>query len=348
LQTTAVTPADDDEEYRKLQLAAFSFLTELSRVKEHRTNFFSMQDLLDASAALLAKSEPLSLQHASVKFLCALAPYAADTASEHFPASKFSLVFSSRISLEGSKSKKIKRSGFVTNKKVSTRKIDPDQLDINENYVCALAVSGLKCLYHGITSEDQLSVAKLLSSQFARLVDIASFSAKNKYRSDRGPHEHSGVLAYNIMEILVTLTRSPACREEVLSDRLVSAMLRLIILSDLIEGRKDDINDDELYWNATLTQCLQCVSSLTCSQGSETSLGRTWLEVISDAETTAGEVKSKKRDSRQFPSMQRANSGIEDGSSSTTTFRGALILIMEKRSCAINVTAARSILRQTC
>ena len=236
-----------------------------------------MQDLLESSSKLVSRSEPIELQYAAIRFLSALAPYATSSSTELFPVAKLASVFSSRISLEGSKSKKIKRSGFVTTTKAPSRKqISSDQFDVNENYIAALAVTGLKCLLHSLPNDEQIEIVKLLSAQLIRLIDAVSFSAKNKYRSDRGPHEQSGMLAYNTMELLLSLTQSTSCRDVLLDVSLLSAILRLIILSDLIEGRKDDVDDDELYWDASITECLQYISSVSSSRDSETSLGNSW------------------------------------------------------------------------
>jgi len=346
------TPSiQDDRGQRKLQLAAFSFLTELVRVERHRSNFFGMQDLLESSSALVSRSEPINLQYAAIKFLCALAPYATGSSTELFPVAKLAAVFSSRISLEGSKSKKIKRSGFVTTTKAPSRKqISADQLDVNENSIAALAVTGLKCLLHCLPNEEQIEIAKLLSAQLVRLINAVSFSAKNKYRSDRGPHEQSGMLAYNSVELLLALTHSRPCRVALFDESLLSAILGLIILSDLVEGRKDDVDDDELYWDATITECLQYISSVSSSSDSETSLGKSWKDLLSEAEITACEVRNKKTgvgSGRAFSMMSRPNGGVDgDTNSFATTFRGALIRIMEKRSNSLNVVAARSILKQ--
>lgn len=345
------TPSiQDDRGQRKLQLAAFSFLAELVRVEKHRSSFFSMQDLLESSSKLVSRSEPTELQYSAIKFLSALAPYATSSSTELFPVAKLASVFSSRISLEGSKSKKIKRSGFVTTMKASRRQISSDQLDVSENYIVALAVSGLKCLLHSLPNEEQIEIAKLLSSQLIRLIDAASFSAKNKFRSDRGPHEQSGMLAYNTMELLLALNQSPSCRDAVLDESLLSVILRLIVLSDLIEGRKDDVDDDELYWDATVTECLQYISLVSTSRDSEISLGKSWSDLLSEVETAAGEVRNKKTGAgsgRAFSIMSRSNSGVDgDLNSTPTTFRGALIRIMEKRSNSLSVVAARSILKQ--
>jgi hypothetical protein len=345
------TPSiQDDRGQRKLQLAAFSFLAELVRVEKHRSSFFSMQDLLESSSKLVSRSEPTELQYSAIKFLSALAPYATSSSTELFPVAKLASVFSLRISLEGSKSKKIKRSGFVTTMKASRRQISSDQLDVSENYIVALAVSGLKCLLHSLPNEEQIEIAKLLSSQLIRLIDAASFSAKNKFRSDRGPHEQSGMLAYNTMELLLALNQSPSCRDAVLDESLLSVILRLIVLSDLIEGRKDDVDDDELYWDATVTECLQYISLVSTSRDSEISLGKSWSDLLSEVETAAGEVRHKKTGAgsgRTFSMMSRSNSGVDgDMNSTPTTFRGALIRIMEKRSNSLSVVAARSILKQ--
>lgn len=346
------TPSiQDDRGQQKLQLAAFSFLAELVRVKKHRSSFFGMQDLLESSSKLVSRLEPIELQYAAIKFLSALAPYATGSSTELFPIAKLAAVFSSRLSLEGSKSKKIKRSGFVTTTKAPSRKhIDADQLDVNENYIAAMAVTGLKCVLHSLEDEEQIEIAKLLSAQIVRLINAVSFSAKNKYRSDRGPHEQSGMLAYNAMELLLSLTQNPSCRDAIIEETLVSAILRLVVLSDLVEGRKDDVDDDELYWDATVTECLQYISSLSSSRNSETFLGKPWSDLISEAEMAAAEVKNKKSGvggGRAFSMMSRSNGGVDgDGPSSSTSFRGALIRIMERRSCSVNVVAARSILKQ--
>jgi hypothetical protein len=148
----------------------------------------------------------------------------------------------------------------------------------------------------------------------------------------------------------LSLTQSPSCRDAILEEPLVSAILRLVVLSDLVEGRKDDVDDDELYWDATVTECLQYISSLSSSRHSETFLGKPWSDLISEAETAAVEVKNKKNGvggGRAFSMMSRSNGGVDgDGPSSSTSFRGALIRIMERRSCSVNVVAARSILKQ--
>ena len=211
-------------------------------------------------------------------------------------------------------------------------------------------MTGLKCLLHSLPNEEQIEIVKLLSAQLIRLIDAVSFSAKNKYRSDRGPHEQSGMLAYNTMELLLALTQSTPCRDAVLDVSLLSAILRLIILSDLVEGRKDDVDDDELYWDASITECLQYISSVSSSRDSESSLGKSWTDLLSEAETAAGEVRNKKAGTgsgRAFSMISRSNGGVDgDMNSTPTTFRGALIRIMEKRSNSLNVVAARSILKQ--
>jgi hypothetical protein len=89
---------------------------------------------------------------------------------------------------------------------------------------------------------------------------------------------------------------------------------------------------------------------VSTSRDSEISLGKSWSDLLSEVETAAGEVRHKKTGAgsgRTFSMMSRSNSGVDgDMNSTPTTFRGALIRIMEKRSNSLSVVAARSILKQ--
>ena len=335
---SAVSIADYDKQRLKLQLSAFSFLREMVRVRPHREAFLGTKDLLDSASASLSKSVDLSLQYAAIDFFFALAPYSASLGSE-FSLSQFASIFCSALSLDAvSKGKKTKRSAF-SSRTITPRQQDARDISICENSISSKAVSGLECILHALSREEKIKVLRVVSVQFVCLIDGLSFSSKIKFRSGNVPHLSSGRLGYSITALFLVSIQNQGCRVELLRAPLMTAILRFVILSDMIEGRKDEPSD-EIYWAATLTQSLQILAALVYSDDSYEQTGFSWKDLIKEAEIASAAIKVGEKNGRQFPSAGRSQLSVD----SETKFEKAVAQIMERNSKGITFVAASRVL----
>ena len=331
----------------ELELAAFSFLAELVRVKVFRQQFLGDSEFLQSTSMLATDSKVLQLQCAALRFLVRLAPFLEDREEVPFSASHLASVFSSLLKVNGPLVRKQKMPGTVFlpegRTKAHIRIKKPESS--SESLVPALAASGLGCFFDIISEEAKTDALRALSNLFILLVDLVLADTK-KNGSSCVDRQHNGLLGCNITTLFLEALGNSACREVLLQPQLMSAMIRLLLVQQIggAENRRIEPSEDRLLFNASVTQCLQFLSVVMRPASSEFLLGSSWGELISAAETSVSHEVSRKRGSRHF-SRSYKDAGLE-GSTKEHNFTSVMQKFVGDEVNSVASVAAKRVLEQ--
>lgn len=356
------TPPPKDGADEELELAAFSFLTELVRTSTFCKSFLKDSTLLRFVSVLSQKSESAGMRRAAVDFLVKLAPFV-DCSNDGggngnggapLSSCRLGAIFCSLLGADeaaiAANDEVSAATGFMSRRKAATTtsKLSRDRAD--DLLVPALAASGLGCVFHEIPEAQRIKALGALSSQFTRAVDTSWTGSKSSVRAPV-PQTNGGLLCCNVTAVFLEVLGDRPCREAILQPRLVSAMLRLVMIKigNGILNAKDQKQpsadeEDDLLWDASVAHCLQCLSILSRPNSSGSLLGSSWEELISSAEAVTWDSLTKKRGARQVARVFK-EAGLEDAKK-PMTFRSVLGRVAADRANPAVSVASKRILDQ--
>mmetsp|Transcript_17915 Transcript_17915/g.27692 ORF Transcript_17915/g.27692 Transcript_17915/m.27692 type:complete len:2216 (+) Transcript_17915:60-6707(+) len=244
-----------------LEVAAYSFLTELVQTKKWRNVVLKDESLMDASAMVVSETTALSLQYATTAFLAKIAPFASSEANCAVSPTLLADIFHGVL--------KNKNGSKAMSSSTSTSD------NLNLNLLHSVAVSGVEIVLDAVGADVQYALMKDISSRLTQLVE--SFTNKRNASTDAS-RAHGGVLACSLT-LLVLLARGKDSVHDVLFNAdLIKSMIRIVQWRYDSKFSQDDAADI-LSWKATVTHCLQFLSLVLRNQETQTKAGMSTEEI---------------------------------------------------------------------
>jgi len=248
-------PAVDDAppelvnmEEADLAISCLTFLSAVVPVANVRKDMLSNETFIKAASALATAGalHNRELQFEAVKLYKCLAPYVGIDDSDGVVALSLERMANILHSvLEGESGAAFSAPG-----------------KLNANLLHSTAVVGIQMIFDNLEIDTQLGITKTMISRFAKLVKTFT-AARTGVEKDR---QNGGELACNVLITLLLARGKPAPVQDLFYTRQV-----LLSLINVVQWRYDpktkidESNASEvknkLYWNASVTHCLQILSS---------------------------------------------------------------------------------------
>jgi len=235
---------------------SFSYLAALSKYNLHRKKIAENDALLEMCLGN-ATEEHFDIACEAVKLLASLAP----TIADGYCCKCSSLNLADTFCLVMERFQFHLQDGLETCQDSAT--------SVKCYHLLSSAISGLECVFDHIACASREALVSSASHCFETLVILVE-----KISRERVPvltANAAGLLAYNLTNLFITMSRVDSWRKMLLTDSLiVPSMCRMIISyqTDLGEEKVPQA-PDTLHWKATRTHCLQCISSLLCIDSSK-------------------------------------------------------------------------------
>ncbi len=274
-----VSPSDT----KGTEMAAMSFLASLLQSEECRAVILEDGDLKTCLDNIVLNAPNYPMQLSGVGFLCKCARFVGTFTSEvpynvdNITSPLISILESSR-----SRSKRLpmgSSTGFTSFGDFS------ESHHLNENLLVANACRGLESLIQFMPKDSIDKTLTALASLWCDTIDFQSTGTKKTASKTN----NSGLLMYNISCIFLGVCGNNDIN---VFPTVVSNILKLILTNSTLTEKRlkqaasdTTVNDDNLYWIATHTQCLQCLATLTIDPTYQASKECTLGDVITKAES---------------------------------------------------------------
>lgn len=241
-----------DLQTSKIFALSCSLLTEVSRSGLHRENIAKNQSILELCSRIAITEENYETACTTTTLLAALAPTLADNVTINFTAEILSETFALILKRKSPP--------------LSNESGDADQLYWYYELLSA-ASGGLICVINHLTTASRSDFLETAASHFQALVVLSDDAA----RSTEPPpwSDAAGKLAYILTDLFLNISIEESWRLLWAESRIVSNLFLMIILYELA---LEECNGQPLpdacttpYWSSARTNCLQCISSLLCT-----------------------------------------------------------------------------------
>jgi hypothetical protein len=218
----------------------------------HRENIAKNQSILELCSRIAITEENYETACTTTTLLAALAPTLADNVTINFTAEILSETFALILKRKSPP--------------LSNESGDADQLYWYYELLSA-ASGGLICVINHLTTASRSDFLETAASHFQALVVLSDDAA----RSTEPPpwSDAAGKLAYILTDLFLNISIEESWRLLWAESRIVSNLFLMIILYELA---LEECNGQPLpdacttpYWSSARTNCLQCISSLLCT-----------------------------------------------------------------------------------
>lgn len=244
-----------DFQTSKISALSCSLLTQLSRSILHRKNIAKNESILELCSKIVGTEKNYETVCEATKLLAALAPTLADNSTINFTAESLAETFTLVL----------KRNSPL----LSDESGNAEQLYWYYELL-SVASGGLSCVINHLSTASRNAFLETASRHFQALVVLSD----NVARSTEPPawSDAAGMLAYTLTDLFVKMSLEESWRLLWTESRIVSNFFLMIILYDLA---LEECNGQPLpdacntpYWSSARTNCLQCISSLLCTDSS--------------------------------------------------------------------------------
>lgn len=216
----------------KLLAAAYSFLSALTPVPSARKALLENGQFLHATSALIVDSADSNLQFAALRAIAKLAPYSSGDGS-----------------LTAWSVGELLQSALAAEPEILTT----GNFGWNKNLYHIQAAEGVFIVFDSLPQDKQREIFMAITARYAKLLKSHSI-ARTTNANERA---NGGELAYNLTTLMM-VARGKDCIMNCFDMTLITSLV------NTVQWRYDPktviSEDDQDYWNATTTQCLQIVA----------------------------------------------------------------------------------------
>ena len=272
-----------------LALASITFLSSIARERDSRSRILQDRTLKEALSNIFEKSPSPMIRFAISSFLTSLARYTKDISSE---GSCYSIeTMFSMIALVFSPNQAKQNMRVPASEKQKSLFGDFSKThQYNDNLVQATAYQAFE---HMLSDTPENLTRELISSLAQKLSEVVAYEMKTSKKIALKTR-NSGLVACNITSIYSLCALRNEFKADLTSDGILNDLLRIILLNpadSIVEGKKDGEDEkraqaeERKYWNCCVTNCLQCISSLSIDPEIRESNESSWDEIMSTVES---------------------------------------------------------------
>ena len=272
-----------------LALASITFLSSIAREKDSRLRILQDGKLKEAFSKIFEKSSSPMIRFAIASLLASLARYAKDFSSEESCYSIETMFSMIALVFSPNQAKQNMRVS-ASEKQISLFGNFSKTHQYNDNLVQATAYQAFE---HMLSDTPENLTRELISNLAQKLSEVVSYEMKTSKKIAMKTR-NSGLFACNITSIFSVCASRIEFKADLTSDGILIDLLRIILLNpaeSVVEGKKDGEDEknaqseERRYWNCCVTNCLQCISSLSIDPEIRDNNESSWDEIMALVES---------------------------------------------------------------